>query len=69
MLFLKAKSAASQSDNPNWRQAMDGQFADDYWDAAVTEIENLYSMSVCKVVDREDDMNVIRSTWDFKLKR
>ena len=26
-------------------------------------------MSVWKVVDREDDMNVIQSTWDFKLKR
>ena len=37
-LFLKAKAAASQVDNPNWRQAMDGQFADEYWEAAVTEI-------------------------------
>ena len=26
-------------------------------------------MSAWKVVDREDDMNVISSTWDFKLKR
>ena len=29
-LFLKAKAAASQADNTNWRQAMDGQFADEY---------------------------------------
>ena len=27
-LFLKAKAAASQADNPNWRQAKDGKFAD-----------------------------------------
>ena len=26
-LFPKAKAAASQEDNPNWRQAMNGQFA------------------------------------------
>ena len=26
-------------------------------------------MSAWKIVDREDDMNVIRSTWNFELKR
>ena len=40
-LFLKEKAAASLEDNPNWRQAMNGQFADEYWDAAVSEIETL----------------------------
>ena len=30
-LFLKAKSAASREDNPNWREATNGPFADDYW--------------------------------------
>ena len=39
--FLNAKSAASQADNPNWRQAMYSQFADEYWEAAVTEIATL----------------------------
>ena len=68
-LFLKAKAAASSEDNPNWRQAMNGQFADEYWDAAVSEIETLESMKAWEVVDQEDDMNVIRSTWAFKLKR
>ena len=37
-LFIKAKAAASQEENPNWRQAMNAQFADEYWEAAVTEI-------------------------------
>ena len=37
-LFLKAKAAASLEDNPNWRQAMNGQFADEYWDAAVPSL-------------------------------
>lgn len=67
--FLKAKAAASKSDNPNWWQAMSGPFADDYWIAACKEIETLESMGAWEVVDREEDMNVIDSTWAFKLKR
>ena len=67
--FLKAKSAASKEDNPNWWQAMSGPFADDYWKAAVTEIETLESMRAWDIVDRKDDMNIIDSTWAFKLKR
>ena len=50
-LFLKSKEDASQADNTNWCQAMDSQFTEEYWEAAVTEIENLESMSVWKVVD------------------
>ena len=68
-LFLKAKAAASQEDNPNWRQDMNGQFADEYWEAAVTEIETLESMHAWGVVERESEMNVLKSTWAFKLKR
>ena len=43
-LFLKAKASAIQEDNPNWRQAMNGQFADEYWETEVIEIETLDSM-------------------------
>ena len=68
-LFLKAKADASQEDNPNWRQAMNGQFADDYWEAVVTDIETLESMHAWEVVERESEMNVLKSTWAFKLKR
>ena len=35
----------------------------------MSEIEALESMKAWEVVDQEDDMNVIRSTWAFKLKR
>ena len=69
LFFLKAKSAASKEDNPNWWQAMSGPFADDYWRAAVTEIGTLESMRAWDIVDRKDDMNIIDSTWAFKLKR
>ena len=61
-LSLKATAAASQADNPNQRQAMDDQFADEYWEADVTELETLKSMSAWKVVCCEDYINVIRST-------
>ena len=51
-LFIKAKSAASKEDNKNWRQDMNGKFADEYWEAAVTEIETLESMHAWEVVNK-----------------
>ena len=68
-LFLKAKAEASKEDNPNWSQAMNGHFVDDYWKAAVKEIETLEGMEAWEVVDEKTDMNIIDSTWAFKLKR
>ena len=67
-LFLKAKSEASKEDNPNWKQAMNGPFKEEYWRAAVKEIENLESMNVWEVVDRPEIGNIIDSIWAFKLK-
>ena len=66
-LFLKSKAAASAEDNLNWRQAMNDQFSDKYLEAAVTEI--LEFMKAWEVVERQDDTNVLRSIWVFKLKR
>ena len=68
-LFLKAKAAASSEDNPGWSQAMKGQFADEFWEAAKVEITTLEGMDAWEVVERTLDMNVIRSTWAFKIKR
>ena len=68
-LFLKAKAAASREDNPNWREATNGPFADDYWKAMQVKIATLESMGAWEIVDRADDMNVIDSTWAFKCKR
>ena len=50
-LFLKNKPAASAEDNPNWRQVMNGQIADEYWEAAVTKIETLEFMKAWEVVE------------------
>ena len=68
-LFLKAKSAASKEDNPNWWQAMQGPFADEFWKGAVVELETLEGMGAWEIVDQTDALNVIDSTWAFKLKR
>ena len=68
-LFLKAKSEASSEDNPNWRQAMNGPFREEYWEAACKEVETLESMDAWEVVDRTPEMNVIDSIWAFRLKR
>jgi len=68
-LFLKAKTAASKEDNPNWCTAINGPFKEEYWKAACKEIETLVDMEAWEVVDREEGMNVIDSIWAFKLKR
>ena len=47
---------------------MKGPFADEYWKYSYTELETLKVMVACNVVDLEDDMHVIISTWGFKLK-
>ncbi len=69
-LFLNAKCKSSKEDNPNWMQDMNGPFKEEYWKAALKEIETLESMDAWEVVDRDDDnTNVINSIWAFKLKR
>ena len=68
-LFLRAHSAASKEDNPGWREATRGKFADDYWKAMEVEIFTLESIDAWDVVEREDHMNIFNSTWAFKCKR
>ena len=47
---------------------MNGPFADEYWQDACNELETLKVMVAWNVVDLEDNMHVIISTWYFKLK-
>ena len=68
-LFLKAHSAASKADNPSWREATRGKFADEYWNAMKLEIATLENIDAWSVIDRESDHHVIASTWAFKCKR
>ena len=67
-LFLKAKAAVRKEDNPTWWEAIHGPFADENWKVAITEVETLEVMNAWEVVDHIKDMNVLQSTWVFKLK-
>ena len=68
-LFLKAKAAASKSDNPSWKQAMSGQFADEFWKAAVKEFRTLEGMEAWEIVDRPLHAKILDIIWAFKIKR
>ena len=50
-LFLKAHSAASREDNPSWKQATQGKFADEYWKAMELEIATLEALDSWEVVE------------------
>ena len=67
-LFLKAKSAASREENPNWREETSGAFSENYWKAMKFEIASLESMGAWEIVDQYESMHVIYSAWDFKFK-
>ena len=70
-LFLKAHSAASKEDNPSWKQATQGKFADEYWKAMELEIATLEALDAWEVVEYDPSSmpNVIRLTWAFKCKQ
>jgi hypothetical protein len=68
-LILVAKSATSKEDNPTWWQAMNGPYEEHYFKAAKVEIMTLEGKDLWIVVECTNKMNVLPSTWVFKLKR
>ena len=48
---------------------MSGSFADEYWKEAFTDIDKLEKMGAWYVFDSTGYMNIIDSTWLFKIKR
>ena len=66
-MALAAK--ANDADTPNWNQAMNGPNAQGFREACQKEIDTLNRMRVWDVVRRESWMNVLPSTWAFKVKR
>jgi hypothetical protein len=70
---LKAHLAASKADNPSWREATRGTFADEYWEAMKLEITTLENFDAWTIVEQYDTNgephHVIPSTWAFKCKR
>ena len=67
---LQAKASKYNEDNPSWEMAMNGPFAEDYWEAYEVELNTLKNdIKSWTLVKRTSDMNVLPSTWAFKLKR
>ena len=61
-LFLKTHSASSKLDNPSWKEATWGKFADKYWKAMELEISTLEALGAWEVLeyDSETMPNVIQ---------
>ena len=57
------------SDTPNWFQAMNGPYSREFTEALDVEHETLKSIAAWDKVRRTPDMNVLKSTWAFKVKR
>ena len=66
-----AKYAKKQRDpdTPTFHQAMASDDADKYIAAMKEEITNLQRMKTRELVDRHPNMNVLKGTWAFRLKR
>ena len=69
LAFAVKADSASAADNPTWEQAMNGPDAEGYMKAAELEVDTLEEMDTWDIVEREDWMNVLPSTWAFKCKR
>ena len=66
-MLLSAK--ANSDDNPKWFEAMNGPYSDQFADAAREEIKTLEDIDAWDKIKREKWMNVLKSTWAFKVKR
>lgn len=66
-LLLTAK--ASNEDNPNWHQAVNGPFGDQFHKSMKTENATLEKLGAWVKVKRTHTMNVIKITWVFKIKQ
>ncbi len=69
LLFLKAKAEASKADNPNWKQAMSGPFADEFWKAAVKEYHTLEGMDAWEIVDQPLCAKILDIIQAYKIER
>ena len=70
--FLNAKCGISAQDNPGWNEAMSGTEAEQYWEAAKTEIATLEGIDAWEVVDKSSvppGQRILKSLWAFKRKR
>jgi hypothetical protein len=70
MHLMVLGAAANGADNPTWVEAMNGPNAQGFCDAMDKEIKMLeQDKDAWDVVKREPWMNVLPSTWAFKVKQ
>jgi hypothetical protein len=68
--ILSAKAKVNDADNPSFTQAVNGTQADKWWEAMEVELNTLEGdLKAWSLVPRAPWMNVLPSTWAFKLKR
>ena len=68
-LALFYLASASSADTPRYHEAMHGPNRDGFVDASVIEISTLQGMNAWTQVPRLPSMNILPSTWAFKIKR
>jgi hypothetical protein len=67
-MALQIKAGAQ--DNFRYHEAMNGPYAEEFWTASEEELETLeVKRESWDIVDRTDEMNVLKSTWAMKIKR
>ena len=66
---LVNRLSAASADNPRFKEAMSGPNAEGFLKASVLEISTLQHMDAWTQVERKPHMNVLPSTWAFKIKR
>ena len=66
-----SQMAKLSNDSPKFHEAMNGPFADQFYDAMQAEMETLEKIDPWEIVPRESaqDENVLDTTWAFKTKR
>ena len=66
-MLLSSKS--NSADNPKWFEAINGPFREQFAEAVREAIKTLTKINAWNKVKRENWMNVLKSTWAFKIKR
>ena len=64
ILIVKSNS----EDNPNWYQAMNGPYSENFVEVTEEEIKILTNINASHKVKRKPDMHVLKSTWAIKVK-
>ena len=66
---LALASKVADSDTPRWKEALYGDNSEGFWEAMWIEVLTLLKMKAWEQVERTPEMNVVKSTWAFKIKR